>query len=151
MQFTANANIQPFSWNHRLGVWTGTLKNLTKCLWRWEPDRRSSFFFRPPARLCAVTYMTERSLIVTLNNQFNNLQQQSSGMSVFMSALTCPSKHWHGASSHPFNGYSEKPLHFSRLVRRALGYGRPILILHPKARYRVTKERNSVEISIEQH
>ena len=31
----------------------------TKCLWRWEPDRRSNFFFSPPAHLCAVTYMTE--------------------------------------------------------------------------------------------
>ena len=40
------------------------------CLWRWEPDRRSNFFFNPPAHLCAVTYMTEISLVVTLNNQF---------------------------------------------------------------------------------
>ena len=31
-------------------------------------DRRSNF--SPPAHLCAVTYMTEISLIVTLNNQF---------------------------------------------------------------------------------
>ena len=31
----------------------------------WEPDRRSNFFFSPPAHLCAVTYMTEISLIVT--------------------------------------------------------------------------------------
>ena len=36
----------------------------------WEPDRRSNFFFSPPAHLCAVTYMTEILLIVTLNNQF---------------------------------------------------------------------------------
>ena len=49
---------------------TVTLKNRTKCPWRWEPDRRSSFFFSPPAHLCAVTYMTEISLIVTLDNQF---------------------------------------------------------------------------------
>ena len=53
---------------------TGTLKNPTKCLWRWEPDRRSNFFFSPPAHLCAVTCMTEISLIVTLNNQFNSTQ-----------------------------------------------------------------------------
>ena len=53
------------------GARTGTLKNPTKCLWRWEPDRRSNFFFGPPAHLCAVTYMTEISLIVTINNQFN--------------------------------------------------------------------------------
>ena len=40
----------------------------------WEPDRMSNFFFIPPANLCAVTYMTEISLIVTLNNQFNSTQ-----------------------------------------------------------------------------
>ena len=63
--------------NHRIKGWSrvgariGTLKNPTKCLWRWEPDRRSNFLFSPPAHLCAVTYMTEISLIVTLNNQFN--------------------------------------------------------------------------------
>ena len=39
----------------------------------WEPDRRSNFFFNPPAHLCAVTYMTEISLIVTFNNQFTYL------------------------------------------------------------------------------
>ena len=33
-----------------------------------------NFFFGPPAHLCAVTYMTEISLIVTLNNQFNSTQ-----------------------------------------------------------------------------
>ena len=49
---------------------TRTFKNPTKCLWPWEPDRRSNFFFSPPAHLCAVTYMTEISLIMTLNNQF---------------------------------------------------------------------------------
>ena len=39
----------------------------------WEPDRRSNyFFFSPPAHLCAVTYMTEISLVVTLSNQFNS-------------------------------------------------------------------------------
>ena len=54
------------------GAGSGTLKNHTKCLWRWEPDRRSNFFFSPPAHLCNVTYMTEISLIVTLNNQFTN-------------------------------------------------------------------------------
>ena len=41
-------------------------------MWAWEPDRRSNFFFSPPAHLCAVTYMTEISLIVTLNNQLNS-------------------------------------------------------------------------------
>ena len=54
----------------RVGTRTGTLMNPTKCLWRWEPDRRSNFFFNPPAHLCAVTYMTEISLIVTLSNQY---------------------------------------------------------------------------------
>ena len=63
--------------NHRIKGWsrvgarTGTLKNPTKCLRRWEPDRRSNFF-SPPAHLCAVTYMTEISLIVTLNNKFTS-------------------------------------------------------------------------------
>ena len=49
------------------------LKNHMKRIWRWEPDRRSNFF-NPPAHLCAVTYsyMTEISLIVSLNNQFNS-------------------------------------------------------------------------------
>ena len=56
----------------RVGAWTGTLKNPTKCLWRWEPDRRSNFFFSPPAHPCAVTYMTEMAFIVTLNNQFTS-------------------------------------------------------------------------------
>ena len=37
----------------------------------WEPDRRYNVFFSPPAHLCAVTCMTEISLIVTLNNKFN--------------------------------------------------------------------------------
>ena len=54
----------------RVGAWTGTVKNPTKCLWRWEPDRRFNFF-NPPAHLCAVTYMTEISLNVTLNNQIH--------------------------------------------------------------------------------
>ena len=44
--------------------------NPAKCLWRWEPDRR--YFFSPPAHLCAVTCMTEISLIVPLNNQFTS-------------------------------------------------------------------------------
>ena len=34
-----------------------------------EPDRRSNFFFSPPAHLCAVTYITEISLHVALSNQ----------------------------------------------------------------------------------
>ena len=45
----------------RLGAWTGTLKNPTKSLWRWEPDRRSNFF-SPPAHLCRHMYITEISL-----------------------------------------------------------------------------------------
>ena len=39
----------------------------------WEPDRRSNFFSSPHAHLCTVTYMTEISLIVTLNNLFTHL------------------------------------------------------------------------------
>ena len=34
----------------------GTLMNPTKCLWRWEPDHRSNFFFSPPAHLCRHIY-----------------------------------------------------------------------------------------------
>ena len=34
------------------------------------------FFFSPPAHLCAVTYMTKISLIVTLNGQFNSTQNR---------------------------------------------------------------------------
>ena len=48
--------------------WTGTVTTPTKCLWRWEPDRRSNFFVSPPAHLCAVTYITEILLHVMLNN-----------------------------------------------------------------------------------
>ena len=51
----------------------------------WEPDRRSNFFFSPPAHLCAVTYMTEISLIVTLNNQFNSTQLNSSNVRLLAS------------------------------------------------------------------
>ena len=59
--------------NFPVNYWTGTLKNPTKCLWRWKPDRRPNyFFFSPPAHLCAVTCMTEISLTVTLNNQFTH-------------------------------------------------------------------------------
>ena len=32
----------------------------------------------------------------------------------------------------PFYGYSEKPPHFSRLLRAAWGYGGPILVLNPQ-------------------
>ena len=60
-------HMQQFGFNRT----DGRLKNPAKCLWRWEPDRRyNNFFFSPPAHRCAVTYMTEIPLIVTLNNQF---------------------------------------------------------------------------------
>ena len=50
-----------------VGAWTGTLKNPTKCLWRWEPGCRSNyFFFSPPVHLCAVTCLTETSLTVKI-------------------------------------------------------------------------------------
>ena len=51
----------------------GHVKNLTKCLWRWEPDHRSNFFVSPPSHLCAVKYMTEISLHVMLSNQSHSL------------------------------------------------------------------------------
>ena len=40
----------------------------------WEPDRRFNFFNRP-AHLCAVTYVTEISLNVTLNNHIHSFTQ----------------------------------------------------------------------------
>ena len=54
---------------------TGAKSNFeTMCL--QERNRRSNyFFFSPPAHLCAVTCMTEISLIVTLNNQFTSLHR----------------------------------------------------------------------------
>ena len=57
-----------------VGARTGTLKNPTKCLWRWKPDLRSNFF-NPPANLCAVTYITEISFTLTLSIQFHSLTQ----------------------------------------------------------------------------
>ena len=54
------------------------LKNLTKCLWRWEPDRRFNFFLSPPAHLCAVTYITQISLHVTFNNNILSLELEAS-------------------------------------------------------------------------
>ena len=45
----------------------GHVKEPYEMTMAWEPDR-SSNFFSPPAHLCVVTYMTEISLIVTLNN-----------------------------------------------------------------------------------
>ena len=51
----------------RVGVWMGTLKNPTKCLWRG---------INPFAHLCAVTYMTEISLNVLLNNHIHSLRVQ---------------------------------------------------------------------------
>ena len=63
---------QPLKGGSRVGAWTGTLKNPTKCIWRLEPDRRFNFF-NPPAHLCVVTFMTEISLHVTLNNQIHSL------------------------------------------------------------------------------
>ena len=54
----------------RIGAWR---ENPTKCLWRWEPDRRFNFFFNPPVHLCVVTYITEISLHVTLSNQSHSL------------------------------------------------------------------------------
>ena len=41
------------------------MKDPMKCLWHWEPDCRSNFF-SPTAHLCAVTNITEISLIVML-------------------------------------------------------------------------------------
>ena len=48
----------------RIGAWTGTLKNPTKCLWRWERDRRYNFFFGPPTHLCR--HIKLRSFVVQM-------------------------------------------------------------------------------------
>ena len=59
-------------WNHRIKrvvpcrCLDGHVKEPYDMSMAWEPDRRSNFFFSPPAH--AVTYMTEISLIVTLSN-----------------------------------------------------------------------------------
>ena len=58
----------------RLMFVTGTLKNPTKYLWCWEPDRRFNFF-NLPEHLCTVTHITEISLHVTLSNQSHSLTQ----------------------------------------------------------------------------
>ena len=50
----------------------GHIKEPYEMSMAWEPDCRSNFFFNPPAHLCAVTCMTEISLIVTLNNKFTS-------------------------------------------------------------------------------
>ena len=57
----------------RVGAWTGTFKNPTIYLWRWEPDRRSYYFFSPHAHICAVSFINEISLHVTLSNQSHSL------------------------------------------------------------------------------
>ena len=36
------------------------------------------------------------------------------------------------ARGKPFNGYSEKPTHFSRLLRLAWGYRGPLLVVNPR-------------------
>ena len=51
----------------------GHLKEPYEMSMAWEPDRRFNFFFNRPAHLCAVTYMTEILLIVTLNNHNHSL------------------------------------------------------------------------------
>ena len=59
-------------------------KNPSKCLWRLEPDNRSNFFFSPPVHLCAVTYVTEISLHVTLSNLSHSLTHIYSQVSVVL-------------------------------------------------------------------
>ena len=43
----------------------------------------------------------------------------------------------------PFYGYSEKPPHFSHLLPRALGHGRPILVFNPQGTGKVHKKEGS--------
>ena len=51
----------------------GHVKEPTKCLWCWEPDRRSNFFFGPPVHLCAITHTVR--LILTLTILFYSILQ----------------------------------------------------------------------------
>ena len=78
----------------------------------WEPDRRSNF--SPPAHLCAVTYMTEISLIVTLNNQFHLT------FSVSVQALTHvhPLYGWMHLTDNFFLGFSNKMMYHTGLFFR---------------------------------
>ena len=79
-------------------------------LWRMEPDRRFSFFFSPHAHLCAVTYITDTSLHVTLRNQSSSFQFLSSYKLISVYIMFCfymnhrkknqrtdtvPVRHWH--------------------------------------------------------
>ena len=88
----------------------------------WEPDRTYNFFFSPPAHLCAVTYMTEISLIVTLNNQFNSTQLQNRLMDF--------DETWYGWSIH---GPLQVLLFFGQIRPGAdpgwakIGHGGPLL------------------------
>ena len=68
-------------------AWTGTLKNPTKCLWRWEPDCRFNFFFNLPAHLRAVTCITEISLHVTISNQSLSLNKLYGRLRLIRSVL----------------------------------------------------------------
>ena len=51
----------------------GHVKEPYEMCMAWESDRRFNFFFNPPAHLCAIKYMTEISLNVTLNNHIHPL------------------------------------------------------------------------------
>ena len=67
---------------HGLTKWGGiTLRNTTKYLWRWEPDRRSNLFSPP-----AVIYITKITLHVTLSNQSHPLIIQ--GLRLFLWELS---------------------------------------------------------------
>ena len=77
----------------------------------WEPDRRSNFFFNPPAHLCAVTYMTEISLIVTLNSQFHLITQCHRHFAGFSNV---PALHRHGSTL--FIRWLRHTAPFSRLL-----------------------------------
>ena len=187
---------------------TGTLKNPTKYLWRWEPDRRYNFFFSPPAHLCRhicnwnivacgvkhkythtrnskyaasiCTYFKYTVYVQRVSNRIQNCIQalarclSPSTDSVVLyrwvsdlvtlrhiqrysvinvTAHTCAcgikkldlrsgsqrQRHSVGffnvqvdARGRHFYSYSEKPPHFSRLLRCARGYGGHVLILNPR-------------------
>ena len=92
---------------------TATEKNLHSYLFRCTVTS-------PPAHPCAVTYMTEISLHVTLSNQSHS--------------LNVPALHRHGATL--FIRLFRETAPFSRLLwQTRLGYGGRILILNPRRPY----------------
>ena len=74
-----------------IDAWTGTFKEPYEMSMAWEPDRRFNLFLRPPSHLCAVTYMTEISLNVTLSNHIHSLihSPKAAEVSLIKMSINC--------------------------------------------------------------